>query len=179
MLSFWYRRWRVSQLDRHKFKWKAVAKLRTKITKENLSLSSELSIPSQFIAILGHNYAVGTRNTFAVCCLWRWKCSNGYRWLRASPVRCVLAVAAAGCELVSLHSSPIEGQLTWQSLQQAHFSGQEIASFSCRELVMICSQFIAQNWKQEGISSSTLIKLAIFTSHQPPSPPQPPQIDRK
>ena len=65
---------------------------------------------------------------------------------RAGPVRCVLAVAADGCELVSLHSSALcMGQLTWRSLQQAPFFGQEIASFSYSEIVMIGSQFIAQN----------------------------------
>lgn len=61
------------------------------------------------------------------------------------------AVAADGCELVSLHSSALcMGQLAWRSLQQAAFFRQEVASFSYGEMVMIGSQFITQNWKQAG-----------------------------
>lgn len=70
------------------------------------------------------------------------------RWLQ-EPVGCVLAAAADGCELVSLHSSALcMGQLAWRSLQQASFFGQEIASFPYREMVMIGSQFITQYGKQ-------------------------------
>lgn len=85
MLSFWYRRRRVGWLDRHKLKCKAIGKLRTEITKENLRLSSKLSIPSPVIAVPGYNCAVGRRDSFAVCCLWSWKYSKGcggQRWLR-------------------------------------------------------------------------------------------------
>lgn len=90
---------------------------------------------------------MGTRDSFAVCCLRAASAAGGVELGAGSesrPVRCALVMAADGCDRVSLHTRALcTGQLAWRSLQQAPFFGWEVASVSYREMVMIGSQFIA------------------------------------
>lgn len=145
---------------------KAIRKLKAEITKQNLRLSSEMSIPSQFIALLGMTmlWAQKLRRQLFVCCFWRWSSMRKTRH----------GAGSEGCPRCGAEQLRWLTDLSWSCAGQLHSLGRRSLHLHIGNFLWPVLSLLHKTESKQEDSAFTSIKLAIFGNQQQ----KPLKIDR-